>query len=864
MRKDKMLQRFLWAIATAFLCLALGIPGMLPGVLPVQSSETNPDSQVLVPQTQLQQAQIQQVQQLYEAGQFTPAIGILQQAAQTYKAQGDRLRQAMTLSNLALVYQQLGQLNLATQAIQNSLALLQQIEHEQSDREDMQSVLAQTLDIQGELQLELGQPENALETWQRTEKIYTQLNEPEGVTRSRINQAEALQTLGFYRRALTLLSDLSQSLQTQPDSRLKAVELRSLGDTLQLTGDSEQSRQALHASLVVAQHLQLLPEISAALLSLGNTATAQQDTQAAIAFYQQAAQQATAPLTQIRARVNLLPLLFKTQQTAEAEDLIVQLSPQLTALIPSQASIYATLHLAQTLIDSQKNQPAAKLLATAIAQARELGDRRTESYGLGTLGGLYEHTQQWAQAQELTQQALNLTQSISAPEMAYRWNWQMGRLLRRKGNREGAIAAYDAAVDDLQLLRKDLVAVNREVQFSFRDSVEPVYRESVAVLLDYENPSQLALDKARQRIESLQLAELDDFFREACIDAQSVILDEVVDRDNPETAIIYPILLPDRLQVITKIPQQPLRQHRIQRSRPEVEAKLQQLREYLTEPDRNSEVKALSQEIYQWLIAPIASELTDVNSLVFVLDGAFRSVPMAALYDGKKYLVEQYAIALSPGLQLLEPKAIATQQLHVLAAGLVQPPANFASFPPLPAIPSEFEAIAQSGIDTTQLLNQNFTEQSLEQQIKTTDFNVIHMATHGQFSSRAEETFVLAADGPINVTQFDTLLRQQDPTKTIELLVLSACQTAAGDNRATLGLAGAAVRAGARSTLASLWNVGDRSTAILMGEFYRELAQAKVTKAEALRRAQVTLLKKYPNYNRPNYWAPYVLIGNWL
>jgi CHAT domain-containing protein len=247
-----------------------------------------------------------------------------------------------------------------------------------------------------------------------------------------------------------------------------------------------------------------------------------------------------------------------------------------------------------------------------------------------------------------------------------------------------------------------------------------------------------------------------------------------------------------------------------------------------------------------------------------VLDGAFRSVPMAALYDGKNYLIEQYAIALSPGLQLLEPQVIANQRLRVLAAGLVQPPANFPAFPSLPAIPSEFKAIGQAGINTTQLLNQDFTQRSLEQKIKTTDFNVIHMATHGQFSSRAEETFVLAADGPINVTQFDTLLRQQNATQPLELLVLSACQTAAGDNRATLGLAGAAVRAGARSTLASLWNVGDRSTAILMGEFYRELAQTKVTKAEALRRAQITLLKKYPNYSRPNYWAPYVLIGNWL
>jgi len=112
----------------------------------------------------------------------------------------------------------------------------------------------------------------------------------------------------------------------------------------------------------------------------------------------------------------------------------------------------------------------------------------------------------------------------------------------------------------------------------------------------------------------------------------------------------------------------------------------------------------------------------------------------------------------------------------------------------------------------------------------------------------------------------DYLLRSRDQRRAeaIELLVLSACQTATGDNRAALGLAGVAVRAGARSTLASLWRINDRSTAIFIGEFYRELAHSKVTKAEALRRAQVALFKNYPNYSRPGYWAPFVLVGNWL
>jgi CHAT domain-containing protein len=823
------------AIAACLILLAIAAP--IRAEMRAQNAQSTPIQEL-----------VQQSQQHYEAGQFNAAIALLQQVVQAYEREGDRLRQATTLSNLALVYQASGQLTLASQAIHTSLELL--------TRQANASVLAPTLEIQGKIQLDQGQPQTALETWQKTETLYQQTQDFSGMTRSHINQAAALQTLGFYRQALTRLIELSHTLQAQPDSLIKVVELRSLGDTLQLTGDLDQAQQVLQTSLEIAERLQLPAEISAALLSLGNVVAAQPDPQQAIAFYQQAA---TYPQTQLAAQLNLLPLL-PPDLTAP---LLTALPVQLAALPISQTTAYAHIRLAQYLIDHHQTRSAATYLVTAIAQARELQDQRTESYAVGTLAGLYEKTQQWTEARTLTRQALSLIQTFDVPEITYRWQWQLGRLLKQQGKISEAIAAYDSAVDQLQLLRKDLVGVNRNIQFTFRDSVEPVYRESVALLLN-ATPNQAALEKARQRIESLQLAELDDFFREACIDSQSVILDEIVDQDNPQTAIVYPILLSDRLQVIVKIPQQPLRMHTVNQSRTNIETKLQQLREYITEPDRTREVKSLSQDVYQWLVAPIAPQLKRVNSLVFVLDGAFRSVPMAALHDGQHYLVESYAIALSPGLQLLKPKAIDTQQLRVLAAGLITPPTNFATFPILPAIPSEFASITQAGINTTQLLDQDFTRKSLESQVNAANFNVLHMATHGQFSSRAEETFILAADGPINVSQFDTLLRHQDPSKTIELLVLSACQTAAGDNRATLGLAGAAVRAGARSTLASLWNVGDRSTAILMGEFYQELAQSNVTKAEALRRAQITLLKKYPNYSRPNYWAPYVLIGNWL
>ncbi len=851
----------LLVVVTAFLCIT---------AFPVAAIETQNIATLGVsiqnPPAQTQDL-LQQGKVLYEAGKFAEAVKVLQQAVKSFGSQGNELQQAVALSNLALAYQKLGNLPPAQQAITDSLKLLEK----SSPAQDIQ-VLAPILDIQGSIQLDLGQAEQALNTWQRAEASYKQLGDRNGMIRDRINQAQAWQVLGFYRRGLTILTQLQHELQSKPNSVSKAVELRSFGNALQLAGDLNQSRQVLQQSLSIAQELDSPQDISAALFSLGNTAQGQQDFKGAIEFYQQAAAIAPNPISKVQAQVNQLNLLVNTGQTAAVQILLPQIQTQLTQLPASVTTIYAQINLAQSLMKFGTTPKAiAQICARALQQAEDLADKRAESFALGTLGSVYEQTKQWSIAQNLTQQALNIAQTINASDIAYRWHWQLGRLLKQQKEIEGAIASYDTAIGELQTLRSDLVVVNRDVQFSFKESVEPVYRESVELLLQFQqtHPSEPILDKARQRIEALQLAELDDFFREACINAKTVLLDTVVDKDNPTAAIVYPIILPSQLQVIVKIPKQPLRSYTVNKSQHEVEGTIKQLREYLLEPDRTEEVQALSQEVYGWLIKEIESDLKDsgVKTLVFVLDGILRNVPMAILYDGQQYLVEKYAVALSLGLQLLALKPLTQTKLNVLAAGLVQPPKGFQQqFPPLPEIKAEFDSISQAIASTTQLLDRDFNSKNLESKVNSVPFNVLHLATHGQFSSNVENTFILADDGPINVTQFDSLLRRRDQTRSeaLEMLVLSACQTATGDNRATLGLAGASVKAGARSTLASLWHISDKSTAILIGEFYRELVKTKVTKAEALRRAQVKLLKDYPNYSRPGYWAPYVLVGNWL
>ncbi|OUL35950.1 CHAT domain-containing protein [Nostoc sp. 106C] len=808
---------------------------------------------------------LQQGRNLYEAEQFERASLVFEQALIALKTQGDKLKQAIILSNLSLTYQQLGQWTKASQAIAQSLNLLQTGENSQTQ------ILAQALDIQGRLELAQGKAESAFNTWQQAAAIYAKIGDRTGSIRSQINAAQALQSLGNYRQAQKTLTEINQTLQNQPDSTLKATGLRSLGNVLRVVGDLEQSRKILHQSLEVATRMQLQSSqaISETWLSLGNTATAQQDIPAAINYYQQAAARSTSPTTRIQADLNQLHLLLDDNQLNAAQALVSKIQAQIPNLPVSRKAVYARINFAQSLMKLKTGQEVteiAQLLATAVQQARDLQDQRSIAYALGNLAALYEQTQQFDSAQELTQQALAISQAINVPDITYRWQWQLGRLLKAKGDFKGAIAAYSESVKILQSLRNDLVAVNPEVQFSFRDEVEPIYRQLVNLLLRSpgdSQPSQDNLVQARAVIESLQLAELDNFFRVACLEGRPIQIDSVIDRQDPTAAVIYPIILDDKLEVILKLPQQPLRHYKTNIAASEVEKILEQLRQQLIKPYTLQETQALSRQVYNWLLQPAEEYLakSQIKTLVFVLDGSLRNIPMAALYDGQKYLIEKYAIALTPGLQLLTPKALSQQQIKALTAGITEARQGFSA---LSNVAQELNQI-KSEVPTKVLLNQKFTSQTFQQEINSVPFPVVHLATHGQFSSNANDTFILTWDGRINVNQLDTLLRIRETERpnAIELLVLSACQTAAGDKRAALGLAGIAVRAGARSTLASLWNVDDKSTAELMSQFYRELTSTKLTKAEALRQAQLALLNN-PKYQHPLFWAAYVLVGNWL
>ncbi|MEO0406593.1 MAG: CHAT domain-containing protein [Cyanobacteria bacterium P01_A01_bin.135] len=799
----------------------------------------------------------------YQDQRTDDAIAAWQAAAQGFGQRGDRLQKALTLSYLSMVYQGQGAWPEAEALVAQSLTQLRQWRSSGPDQSlQALTIQGQVLNTQGALQFSQGDLTAALESWQQSERFYRQANDIQRLTGSLINQARALQALGYFLRARTLL-DQAQTQLEQADPALRVIGFQSLGDTRRAIGDLGAAKVAYSQGLAAAETQSLPRETAALLLSLGQLEQRQQQPDEALSLYRRAENIAPDPLQQAQARVNEFDLLLKTGAWESALALSQSLPAQLKALPPSRASLYTQTNFAQHLMASQGPGvvgQAANLLGTTVQQARALGDRYAEAYATGYLGQAYELTQQWPSAKALTEDALLIAQSLNATDMAYQWQWQLGRVLKAQDNSDGAIAAYKTAFQSLQSLRYDLATIAPDEQFSFRKSVEPVYREYVDLLLQSPENDPASLQQARQVIESLKVAELNDYFRSACIEGQVVALDRV---DQASAAVIYPIMLTDRLEVIVSLPNRPLQHHSVPVARGQVEATLKELQQNLARPFVTPASKRLGEAVYSWLVRPIEADLrfSEVSTLTFVLDGVLRSVPMAALFDGDRYLIEDYSIALTPGLQLIAPKPLRRQGLETLAVGLTEARHGFGALSNVDLELAQVEATVPSRV----LLNQSFTSEALRQQVEALPYPVVHLATHGQFSSRVEETFILAWDRPISMNELSAILKAGELTRQtpIELLILSACETATGDERAALGLAGLAVQAGARSTIASLWSLDDESGAVLIGHLYDGLAKADISKAEALRKAQLALLNS-PNYRAPLFWAPFVLVGNWL
>ncbi|MGB7251964.1 MAG: CHAT domain-containing protein, partial [Phormidesmis sp.] len=734
------------------------------------------------------------------------------------------------------------------------------------------------------------------------------------------------------------------------DRSAQVAALGSLGEAYRLSGNSASALAYLERGKTISGELSD-PVLSAAIFnSLGNTAfssaqanyrraseadtigdlasarSQQADAEtlnaAAIEYFQQSYDLAVSQqdvAAQMRSLLSLIPAYERADNLAAAQRHRALALSALNQFPDSQLKAFSAIKLADFLdppavrasyallndkpLLSDTEDEAITLLKQALSIGQTIENPRVVSFAYGKLGTLDERAQRYKDAIENTQAARLAADQALAKDSLYLWEWQMGRILKKQDQLSESTQAYRQAVDLLAQIRSDILNANRDLQFDFRDTVEPIYRQYAALTLR-SVPDAVTLDKGEQAFEkldttlvtldSLKVAELQSYFANDCvIEPVATRVDAV--GDSQATAVFSTAILEadetalnkqtansaelERLAVIVSFPDGSKKISKITVGQKEIASQINQFRLTLEEGRYQSIAEYKyepSQQLYDWLIRPFENDLKEIETLVFVNDGLLRSVPMSALHDGQQFLIEKFAVATTPSLTLTDPERIARPTtLSALLMGVseqseVAPGRSFAA---LPAVNKELDEVAQELPNHQVLLNQDFSLSALRQTLAQKDYRILHMATHGTFGFDPSDNFVVMGakqagearqfNETLTISALDELIRSvDDPTREpIELLTLTACETAIGDNRSTLGLAGVAIRAGVRSAIATLWSVNDEASSVLIAQFYDYLQDPALTKAQALQQAQKQMLQAQ---GHPYLWAPFTLIGNWL
>jgi len=498
---------------------------------------------------------------------------------------------------------------------------------------------------------------------------------------------------------------------------------------------------------------------------------------------------------------------------------------------------------------------AHRILSAAYRDASSARDAASLANALGLLGELQLSRNDARGASTTLERAIAAARAVPDDPWRFRWSWKRGLALRATGEREAARANLQEAVELAEaaksrrtLGRFSTSTLARDYRRAYLDLADELLRGDAG-------PDDLA--RARATMELSRTAEIEDFFRDPCVAARSAANPQPEALDET-AAIVHPLLFDDRIELLVSH-RSGLARFTSPRLAAEVAREVQRLRNAVERPG-SGRYRASAEKLDAWLVAPLEAHLAKlgVKTLVWVPDGALRGLPFAALHDGKRHLVERYALAVTPVASLTDPRAASGSGVK---AGLTGLTVAAQGFPALPGAAAELESLsAMLGVQP--LRDAEFTVATLEDSVRRSPVNTLHVASHGQFAPEAGRTFLLASDGRFTLPQLRAALSagkiREEP---LDLLVLSACQTAAGDERAALGIAGVAIAAGARSALATLWAVSDESTGLAMTAFYRGLVSGS-NRASALQRAQLDLLGD-ERFAHPFYWAPYLLVGSW-
>jgi len=684
-------------------------------------------------------------------------------------------------------------------------------------------------------------------------------------TRGKLEEAGALLGEGRIERARAILDPLSADPSLSDADRALAQSLlavaRSAGG--EITESVRIAREVMSASRSQASSRSRAAIATNAALAI----TEAGDSNAARAALESAAADAgTAgdkPLEAI-ALVDLAMLESRAGADPTAAAARAKRAVDAMAQAARRAPLYASLGLALLPEEAggtagPRDLLANELLALSYRDASSANEPRDMAIALGLSGELRLLRGEAAAAIAALERAVAISLAAGIDPWRFRWHWRLGSARAVSGDKAGARRDLERAVAALDATKASR-ALGRFSTGSLARNYRGAYRALVDLLLSWGGPENMArLRDARDVLERSRASEVEDYFRDPCV-TSSARRSAGIETIDPAVAVIYPVSFESRTEILvghgtgiarfTSPVGAAAMAREVQRMRQSVERPFDT--RYLQQARR----------LNGWLYTPIAEHLAKlgVKTLVWVPDGALRGLPFAALHDGERHLAERFAIAVTPVASLVDPRPIAASSRKAVLTGLT---VARQGFDPLPAVAGELAVLAAL-LDAPVLRDSDFTVNALQAALERAPANMIHVASHGQFAPEATQSFLLAYDGRFTLPQLrEALASAKLREEPVELLTLSACQTAAGDERAALGLAGVALSAGARSALATLWSVNDESTAALVIAFYTRLVQDGATKAEALRGAQVALMKD-ERFNHPAFWAPFLLIGNWL
>lgn len=690
-------------------------------------------------------------------------------------------------------------------------------------------------------------------------------------------QAEALSSMGFNSRALDVLKKAEIESKSLNNPGISARIHLLKGSILTLKTRTDEAKEDLGKSLDLASKAGNKKLEALIFNSLGNMHAVNANYGKAVKSYLKSSDLAFSVKDKeagVSALINASRVMIDQGETKKASSILEKALNEAESLPDDRGKIFALLSICDLsrklsstdqALGASQNKKLPPTYERALAISRNNGDHLAESYALGGLGSYHETQKEYAEALDLTFKAILKAQVSGSAESLMRLHWQAGRISNASGKNDAAIPEYEKSVYYIKKTRNDLSDDCRSGKSTYKDIVGPVYLEFVDLLLKKASATTAneekknLLKKTLVTLESLKTAEIQDYFKDECITAMESKISST-EAVSSNTAALYPVILPKRTELILSIPGQII-QKTVNIDSDKMTETINNFRSRL-ENSGNSYFMKDSNKLYDWLIRPIEEvlEKNSIKTIVIIPDGPIRTIPMAALNDGKSFLIEKYSIVTTPGLTLTDPNPLKKKGIKLLMAGLTESVQGFAA---LPNVAKEADYLDKN-FKSKVLQNGKFTSSNIENSVENEPYSILHIATHGQFDRNPSKTFLLTYDGRLTLNDLDKLIKPSKYSENpVELLTLSACQTAVGDDRAALGLAGVAIKSGARCALASLWFIDDEATSRLITRFYDELKKPEISKAEAIQIAQISLLKQ-DNFRHPAFWSPFLLIGNWL